>query len=35
MQSSSRVFYKNGEKLEFKESKMQKNELVKIITKYL
>jgi thiol-disulfide isomerase/thioredoxin len=29
------VFYRNGEKLEFKESKMQKNELVKIIHKYL
>jgi len=29
------VFYRNGKKLEFKESKMEKKELVKIITKYL
>ena len=29
------VFYRNGEKLEFKESKMKKSELVKIIHKYL
>jgi len=29
------VFYRNGEKLEFKESKMQKSDLVKIIHKYL
>jgi len=29
------VFYRNGEKLEFKESKMEKKELVKIISKYL
>ena len=29
------VFYRNGEKLEFKESKMGKSELVKIIHKYL
>lgn len=29
------VFYRNGEKLDFKESKMQKSELVKLINKYL
>ena len=29
------VFYRNGEKLDFKESKMQKSELVKLISKYL
>lgn len=29
------VFYRNGVKLDFKESKMQKSELVKIISKYL
>ena len=29
------VFYRNGVKLEFKESKMQKSELIKIISKYL
>jgi len=29
------VIYRDGVKLEFKEGKMQKNELVKIITKYL
>jgi len=29
------VFYRNGVKLEFKESKMQKSELMKIISKYL
>ena len=29
------VFYKNGKKLEFFENKMQKNELIQTITKYL
>jgi thiol-disulfide isomerase/thioredoxin len=29
------VFYRNGIKLDFKESKMQKSELVKLISKYL
>ena len=29
------VFYRNGVKLEFKESKMEKSELIKIIGKYL
>jgi thiol-disulfide isomerase/thioredoxin len=29
------VFYRNGTKLEFKESKMERKELIKIITKYL
>ena len=29
------VFYRNGIKLDFKESKMEKKELVKIISKYL
>ena len=29
------VFYRNGVKLDFKESKMEKNELIKIISKYL
>lgn len=29
------VFYRNGVKLEFKESKMQKNNLVKLIGKYI
>jgi thiol-disulfide isomerase/thioredoxin len=29
------VFYRNGIKLDFKESKMEKSELIKIISKYL
>ena len=29
------VFYRNGVKLDFKESKMEKSELIKIISKYL
>lgn len=29
------VFYKNGVKLDFRESKLQKNELVQLISKYL
>jgi len=29
------VFYRNGAKLEFKESKMEKKEIVRIISKYL
>ena len=29
------VFYRNGKKLDFKESKMEKSELIKIISKYL